>query len=301
MASLRQALTNSDIQAPRKFTKAKLYDLYKNLKPTNLSPKTTPAPKVVKHRNKLTVMPRRTPPPSSSSKTSSRRASNSGTRPSASQGRAPDSVDARPGEDPVAAQLSVAAPSSAIPRPTTQAGVWPPPPPVSAPLPTPLSSEPSVQASAWPQCPAYTAPPPASLSSGPAAEACVWPHGQPHSAPQPAPFGSGLTAQASDWLLSLGIRWDFERVLVIQHHRLGLALSALTPSQLDGIQGAIPPRPHQTTTGFHFSPEEKEDRCGKVDGAPKSAVLSVVALSARYFHVPGPMPRVSALCQLVHM
>ncbi|KAF4101535.1 hypothetical protein G5714_017967 [Onychostoma macrolepis] len=90
VASLRQALTNSDIQAPRKFTKAEIYDLYKNLKPTNLSPKTTPAPKVVKHRSKFTVSPHRTPPPSSSSKTSSRRASNSGARPSASQGRAPD-------------------------------------------------------------------------------------------------------------------------------------------------------------------------------------------------------------------
>ncbi|XP_058610956.1 uncharacterized protein LOC131526627 [Onychostoma macrolepis] len=113
----------------------------------------------------------------------------------------------------------VAAPSSAIPRPTTQAGVWPPPPPVSAPMPTSLSAEPSVQASAWPQWPAYTAPPPASLSSGPAAQACAWPHGQPHPALQPAPFGqasvgplwplhsvpqptpssSGFTAQANAW------------------------------------------------------------------------------------------------------
>ncbi len=59
--SLRQALINSDIQAPRKFTKAELYDLYKNLKPTNLSPKTTPAPKVVKKHNKPAVTPRRTP------------------------------------------------------------------------------------------------------------------------------------------------------------------------------------------------------------------------------------------------
>ncbi len=137
VASLRKALTNSDIQAPRKFTKAELYDLYKNLKPTNLSPKTTPAPKVIKKSNKLTVTPRRTPPSSSSSKTSSRRAPNSGARLSASQGRAPDYAVERPGEDPAVAQLSAAAPTSTISRPTTQAGVWPPPPPVSAPLPTP--------------------------------------------------------------------------------------------------------------------------------------------------------------------
>ncbi|KAK7156175.1 hypothetical protein R3I94_006301 [Phoxinus phoxinus] len=64
---------------------------------------------------------------------------------------------------------------------------------------------------------------------------------------------------------------------------------------------AIPPCPHQTTTGWHFTPEDKEHRRGKVDGAPKSATLSVVALSGRYSHVPGPMPRVSALCQPVHM
>lgn len=203
VASLRQALTNSDIQAPRKFTKAELYEfciLYKNFKPTNLSPKTTPASKVVKKRD-LTVTPRQTPPSSSSSKTSSRKASNCSARPSASQGRATDSADARPSKDLAAAQLSVLAPSLAIPRPTTQEGVWPPPPPVSAPLPTPLSSEPSAQASSWPPWPAYTALPPASLSSEPVAQACVWLHGQPHSAPQPTPFGSGLTAQASDWPL----------------------------------------------------------------------------------------------------
>ncbi len=39
-----------------------------------------------------------------------------------------------------------------------------------------------------------------------------------------------------------------------------LNLSDLPP----GLISAIPPRPHPTTTGFHFSPEEKEHRCGKV-------------------------------------
>lgn len=37
----------------------------------------------------------------------------------------------------------------------------------------------------------------------------------------------------------LYIQKDFVRVLVIQHNRLSLALSTLTPSQLDSIQGLV--------------------------------------------------------------
>ncbi len=120
VTSLRQALKNSDIQAPRKFSKAELYDLYKHLKPTNLSSKSTPATKKGKKYSKPAATPHRTPPLSSSSRTSSLRTPNSGARPSASQGHAPGS-----GEDTAAAQPSAAAPPSAIPRPTTQVGAWP--------------------------------------------------------------------------------------------------------------------------------------------------------------------------------
>ncbi len=145
VTSLRQGLTNADIQAPCRFTKAQLYELYKNLKPTILSPKTTPKA-TRKHKHKAS--PRWTPP---SSKTQMYLfgAPNSGTRPSASQGRAPDFADARPGEDPAATQLSVTAFLSAIPKPITQACFWPPPLPVPAPQPAPsgpVASQPNPSA-----------------------------------------------------------------------------------------------------------------------------------------------------------
>ncbi len=143
VASLRQALSNSDIQAPRKSTKAELYELYKNLKPLTLSPKTTTK---ATRKRKHTASPRWTPPSSSRSKTSSRRASNSGTRPSASQSRALDFADERPDRDSAAAHPYTTDFSSTIPKPSTQTGFWPPPPPVSAPQPNPPCSEPAAHA-----------------------------------------------------------------------------------------------------------------------------------------------------------
>ncbi len=252
VTSLRQALKNSDIQAPRKFTKAELYDLYKNLKPTNLSSKSTPAPKKGKKHSKPAATPHRTPPLSSSSRTSSPRTPNSGARPSASQGHAPGS-----GEDPAAAQPSAAAPPSAIPRPTTQVGAWPPPPPISAPRPAPLSSEPPAQASVWPQWPAYSAPPPTFLSSGPAAQANAWPQWPAHSAPPPTflssgpaaqagagslgqphpalqPYGSGVTAQAS-----AGPPWP--PYPVMQHAPSCSGIAAQTNAWPHELPNTVPP------------------------------------------------------------
>ncbi len=190
--SLRQALTNSDIQAPRKSTKAELYELYTNLKPTILPPKTTPK---ATRKRKHTASPRWTPPSSSRSRTNSRRAPISGTKPSASQGRAPDFPDTRPAEDTAAAQSSGTAFPSAIPKPITRTGFWPPPPPVPAPQPTPFCSEPAAQVNAWPQWPAYIAPQPAPSGPGPIAQASTWPQWPPNPMPQPTPLSSGTVTQ----------------------------------------------------------------------------------------------------------
>ncbi|RXN14001.1 GPI-anchored 58 [Labeo rohita] len=63
MASLKLALTKSDIQPSRKLNKAELYELYKNLQPTNRSPEPSPASKRTKKKSKPPVAP--TPPSSS--------------------------------------------------------------------------------------------------------------------------------------------------------------------------------------------------------------------------------------------
>ncbi len=189
VASLRQALANSDIQAPRKSTKAELYELYKNPKPTTLSTKTTTK---ATRKRKHTASPRWTPPSSSRSKNSSRRAPDSGTRPSASLGHAPDFADARPTEGPAAAQPYGMAFQSAMPVPITQTGFWPPPPPVLAQQPTPFCPEPAAQVNAWPQWPAYVAPQP---GPGPVAQASTllqWPS---NPIPQPTPLSSGPITQ----------------------------------------------------------------------------------------------------------
>ncbi len=171
VTSPRQALANSDIQAPLKSTKAELYELYKNLKPNTLSPKITPK---ATRKRKHTVSPRWTPPSSSRSTTSSHGVPNSGTRPSASQGRTPDFADARPAEDPSAAQPSDTASQSAIPKPITQTGFWPPPPPDPAPQPTPFCPEPAAEVNAWPQWTGYVASQPAPPGPGPVAQASTW-------------------------------------------------------------------------------------------------------------------------------
>ncbi len=186
VASLGQALANSDIQAPRKSTKAELYELYKNPKPTTLSTKTTTK---ATRKRKHTASPRWTPPSSSRSKTSSQRAPDSGTRPSASQGHAPDFADARPAEGPAAAQPYGTAFQSAIPVPIAQTGFWPPPPPVPAQQPTPFCPEPAAQVNAWP---AYVAPQP---GPGPIAQASTWPQWPPNPIPQPTPLSSGPITQ----------------------------------------------------------------------------------------------------------
>ncbi len=189
VASLRQALANSDIQAPRKSTKVELYELYKNPKPTTLSTKTTTK---ATRKRKHTASPRWTPPSSSHSKTSSRRAPDSGTRPSASQGHAPVFADARPAEGPAAAQPYGMAFQSAMPVPITQTGFWPPPPPVPAQQPTPFCPEPAAQVNAWPQWPAYVAPQP---GPGPVAQASKWLQWPPNPIPQPTPLSSGPITQ----------------------------------------------------------------------------------------------------------
>ncbi len=199
VASLRQALSNSDIQAPRKSTKAELYELYKNLKPPTLSPKSTTN---ASRKRKHAASPRWTPPSSSRSKTSSRRASNSGIRPSASQSRAPDFADARPDRDSAAAHLYTTDFSSAIPKPSTQTGFWPPPP-VSAPQPNLPRSEPAAQAYAWPQWPTYTAAQPAPSSPGPSAQANAWPQWPPNIIPQPTPLSLVSVAQGNAGPLEL--------------------------------------------------------------------------------------------------
>ncbi|RXN33949.1 GPI-anchored 58 [Labeo rohita] len=48
MASLKLTLAKSDIQPSRKLNKAELYELYKNLQPTNRSPEPSPASKATK-------------------------------------------------------------------------------------------------------------------------------------------------------------------------------------------------------------------------------------------------------------
>ncbi len=189
VASLRQALANSDIQAPRKSTKAELYELYKNPKPTTLSTKTTTK---ATRKRKHTASPRWTPPSSSRSRNSSRRAPDSGTRPSASLGHAPDFADARPTEGPAAAQPYGTAFQSAMPVPITQTGFWPPPPPVLAQQPTPFCPEPAAQVNAWPQWPAYVAPQP---GPGPVAQASTWLQWPPNPIPQPTPLSSGPITQ----------------------------------------------------------------------------------------------------------
>ncbi len=199
VASLRQALSNSDIQAPRKSTKADLYELYKNLKPPTLSPKSTTK---ASRKRKHAASPRWTPPSSSRSKTSSQRASNSGIRPSASQSRAPDFADARPDRDSAAAHPYTTDFSSAIPKPSTQTSFWPPPP-VSAPQPNPPLSEPAAQAYAWPQWPTYTAPQPAPSGPGPSAQANAWPQWPPNIIPQPTPLSLGSVAQGNAGPLEL--------------------------------------------------------------------------------------------------
>ncbi len=183
VASLKQALANSDIQAPRKSTKAELYELYKNLKPTTRSTKTTTK---ATRKSKHTASPRWTPPFSSRSNTSSRRTPDSGTRPSASQGRAPDFTDARHAKGPDVAQPYGTAFQPAMP--VTQTGFWPPPPPVPAQQPTPLFPEPAAQVNAWPQQPAYVAPQP---GPGPVAQASTWPQWPPNPIPQSTPLSSG--------------------------------------------------------------------------------------------------------------
>ncbi len=187
VASLRQALANSDIQAPRKSTKAELYELYKNLKPTTRSTKTTTK---ATRKSKHTASPRWTPHSSSRSNTSSRRAPDSGTRPSASQSRAPDFTDARPAKGPDVAQPYGTAFQPAMP--ITQTGFWPPPPPVPAQQPTPFCPEPAAQVNAWPQRPAYVAPQP---SPGPVAQASTWPQWPPNPIPQSTPLSSGPITQ----------------------------------------------------------------------------------------------------------
>ncbi len=191
VASLRQALANSDIQAPRKSTKAELYELYKNPKPTTLSTKSsTKATRKRKH----TASPPWTPPSSARSKTSSRRAPDSGSRPSASQGHAPDFVDARPAEGPAAAQPYGTAFQSAMPVPTAQTGFWPPPPPPPLPAqqPTPFCPGPAAQVNAWSQWPAYVAPQP---GPGPVAQTSTWLQWPPNPIPQPTPLSSGPVTQ----------------------------------------------------------------------------------------------------------
>ncbi len=189
VASLRQALANSDIQAPRKFTKAELYELYKNPKPTTLSTKSsTKATRKRKH----TASPPWTPPSSARSKTSSRRAPDSGSRPSASQGHAPDFADARPAEGPAAAQPYGTAFQSAMPVPTAQTGFWPPPPPLPAQQPTPFCPGPAAQVNAWSQWPAYVAPQP---GPGPVAQTSTWLQWPPNPIPQPTPLSSGPVTQ----------------------------------------------------------------------------------------------------------
>ncbi len=189
VASLRQALANSDIQAPRKSTKAELYELYKNPKPTTLSTKSsTKATRKRKH----TASPPWTPPSSARSKTSSRRAPDSGSRPSASQGHAPDFADARPAEGPAAAQPYGTAFQSTMPVPTAQTGFWPPPPPLPAQQPTPFCPGPAAQVNTWSQWPAYVAPQP---GQGPVAQTSTWPQWPPNPIPQPTPLSSGPVTQ----------------------------------------------------------------------------------------------------------
>ncbi len=183
VASLKQALASPDIQAPRKSTKAELYELYKNLKPTTRSTKTTTK---ATRKSKHTASPRWTPPFSSRSNTSSRRTPDSGTRPSASQGRAPDFTDARHAKGPDVAQPYGTAFQPAMP--VTQTGFWPPPPPVPAQQPTPLFPEPAAKVNAWPQQPAYVAPQP---GPGPVAQASTWPQWPPNPIPQSTPLSSG--------------------------------------------------------------------------------------------------------------
>ncbi len=92
-------------------------------------------------------------------------------------------------------QLSRPAFPSAIPKPITQTGFWPPPPPVPATQPIPFCSEPAAQVNAWPQCLAYIAPQPAPSGPGPIAQASTWPQWPPNPIPQPTPLSSGTVAQ----------------------------------------------------------------------------------------------------------
>ncbi|KAI2650399.1 Mast cell protease 8 [Labeo rohita] len=158
MASLKLALAKSDVQPSRKLNKAELYELYKNLQPTNRSPEPSPASKRTKKTSKPPVAP--TPPPSSSHVT------------------------------PATAQLSTAAaapPPPATPGPAAQASDWPLPPPISAPPPVSIGSELTAQASAWPHRLPDSAPPPATSNSELAAQASAWSHWLSHTAPPPAP------------------------------------------------------------------------------------------------------------------
>ncbi|RXN20392.1 poly [Labeo rohita] len=170
MASLKLALAKSDVQPSRKLNKAELYELYKNLQPTNRSPEPSPASKRTKKTSKPPVAP--TPPPSSSHVT------------------------------PATAQLSTAAaapPPPATPGPAAQASDWPLPPPISAPPPVSIGSELTAQASAWPHRLPDSAPPPATSNSELAAQASAWSHWLSHTAPPPAPVNSGLADLASAW------------------------------------------------------------------------------------------------------
>ncbi|KAL0159403.1 hypothetical protein M9458_043128, partial [Cirrhinus mrigala] len=156
IASLKLTLTKSNIQPSHKLNKAELYELYKNLHPTNRSPEPSPASKATKRKSKPPVAP--TPPSSSC---------------------------AGPHVTPATAQPSTTAPPRATPGPAVQASDWSLPPPVS------FSSEPTAQASAWPHLLPDSAPLPATSNSELAAQASTWSHWLSHTAPPPAPVSSG--------------------------------------------------------------------------------------------------------------
>ncbi|KAL0159411.1 hypothetical protein M9458_043136, partial [Cirrhinus mrigala] len=205
--SLKLALTKSDIQPSRKLNKAELYELYKNLHPTNRSPEPSPASKVTKRKSKPPVMP--TPPSSS-------RAGPHVT-PATAQPSTAAPPPATPGPAAQASDWSLLPSVSFSLEPTAQASAWPHLLPDSAPLPARSNLELAAQASACPaactrQLGAHnssqrlaalvvkTAPPPAPVSSGLTDQANARPHWLPFTVPPPTPFSSGFAAQASTWL-----------------------------------------------------------------------------------------------------